>query len=161
MDRCQVTTTCLWNLLGRMTIQTGIGQKRLTFWLPCTSKPGLSLDLIGLPPSLKAIDDFLADTSPQAYEKLVDRLLASPHYGERWGRWWLDVARYADTNGFEKDLPRSIWPYRDWVIKAFNENKRFDQFTVEQLAGDFLVSFRFQSCSLAGDGIRVAGESSG
>ena len=98
----------------------------------------LSLDLTGLPPSLKEIDAFLADTSPQAYEKLVDRLLASPHYGERWGRWWLDAARYADTNGFEKDLPRSIWPYRDWVIKAFNEDKPFDQFTIEQLAGDLL-----------------------
>lgn len=98
----------------------------------------LSLDLTGLPPTLKEIDDFLADTSPQAYERLVDRLLASPHYGERWGRWWLDAARYADTNGFEKDLPRSIWPYRDWVIRAFNADKPFDQFTIEQLAGDLL-----------------------
>ncbi len=98
----------------------------------------LSLDLTGLPPTLKEIDQFLADTSPQAHEKLVDRLLASPHYGERWGRWWLDAARYADTNGFEKDLPRSIWPYRDWVIKAFSEDKKFDQFTIEQLAGDLL-----------------------
>ncbi|MEO6725665.1 MAG: PSD1 and planctomycete cytochrome C domain-containing protein [Blastocatellia bacterium] len=98
----------------------------------------LSLDLTGLPPTLAELDRFLVDTSPQAYEKLVDRLLASPHYGERWGRWWLDVARYADTNGFEKDLPRSIWPYRDWVIKAFNEDKKFDQFTIEQLAGDLL-----------------------
>lgn len=98
----------------------------------------LSLDLTGLPPNLKELDEFLADTSPQAYEKLVERLLASPHYGERWGRWWLDAARYADTNGFEKDLPRSIWPYRDWVIKAFNQNMPFDQFTIEQLAGDLL-----------------------
>ncbi len=98
----------------------------------------LSLDLIGLPPTLSEIDDFLADTSPQAYQKLVERLLASPHYGERWGRWWLDAARYADTNGFEKDRARSIWPYRDWVIKAFNQDKRFDQFTIEQLAGDLL-----------------------
>ncbi|MDX2043604.1 MAG: PSD1 and planctomycete cytochrome C domain-containing protein [Acidobacteriota bacterium] len=98
----------------------------------------LSLDLTGLPPSLKEIDEFLADKSPQAYEKLVERLLTSPHYGERWGRWWLDAARYADTNGFEKDLPRSIWPYRDWVIKAFNKNMPFDQFTIEQLAGDLL-----------------------
>ncbi|MBS1791161.1 MAG: PSD1 domain-containing protein [Acidobacteria bacterium] len=100
----------------------------------------LSLDLTGLPPSLKEIDDFLADASPQAYEKLVDRLLASPHYGERWGRWWLDAARYADTNGYEKDLPRSIWPYRDWVIKAFNQDMPFDQFTTEQLAGDLLAN---------------------
>lgn len=98
----------------------------------------LSLDLTGLPPSLKEIDDFLADNSPQAYDKLVERLLISPHYGERWGRWWLDAARYADTNGFEKDLPRSIWPYRDWVIKAFNKDMPFDQFTIEQLAGDLL-----------------------
>ncbi len=98
----------------------------------------LSLDLTGLPPSLKEIDDFLADSSPNAWEKQIDRLLGSPHYGERWGRWWLDAARYADTNGFEKDLPRSIWPYRDWVIKAFNEDMPFDRFTVEQLAGDLL-----------------------
>ncbi len=98
----------------------------------------VSLDLTGLPPTLQEMDAFLADSSPNAYEKLVDRLLASPHYGERWGRWWLDAARYADTNGFEKDLPRSIWPYRDWVINAFNQNKSFDQFTIEQLAGDLL-----------------------
>lgn len=98
----------------------------------------LYLDLLGLPPTLKELDDFLADTAPNAYEKLVEKLLASPHYGERWGRWWLDAARYADSNGFEKDRPRSIWPYRDWVIKAFNEDKRFDQFTIEQLAGDLL-----------------------
>ena len=98
----------------------------------------LSLDLTGLPPTLKEIDDYLADKSPNADDKLIERLLSSPHYGERWGRWWLDAARYADTNGFEKDLPRSIWPYRDWVIKAFNEDKKFDQFTIEQLAGDLL-----------------------
>jgi mono/diheme cytochrome c family protein len=98
----------------------------------------LALDLTGLPPTLKEIDEFVSDQSPDAYEKLVERLLASPHYGERWGRWWLDAARYADTNGFEKDLPRSIWPYRDWVIKAFNRDLPFDQFTVEQLAGDLL-----------------------
>jgi mono/diheme cytochrome c family protein len=98
----------------------------------------LSLDLTGLPPTPKEIDDFLTDRSPDAYQKLVERLLASPHYGERWGRWWLDAARYADTNGYEKDLPRSIWPYRDWVIKAFNSDMPFDQFTIEQLAGDLL-----------------------
>jgi hypothetical protein len=96
----------------------------------------LSLDLTGLPPALKEIDDFIADTSPDAYEKLVERLLASPHYGERWGRHWLDAARYADTNGFEKDRDRSIWPYRDWVIRAINQDMPFDRFTVEQLAGD-------------------------
>jgi hypothetical protein len=98
----------------------------------------LSLDLTGLPPTLAEIDEFLRDTRPDAYERLVDRLLASPHYGERWGRWWLDAARYADTNGFEKDRPRSIWPYRDWVIKAFNRDLPFDRFTIEQLAGDLL-----------------------
>ncbi len=98
----------------------------------------LSLDLTGLPPTIQQVDQFTADRSPDAYEKLVDRLLASPHYGERWGREWLDAARYADTNGFEKDLPRSIWPYRDWVINAFNRDMPFDQFTVEQLAGDLL-----------------------
>jgi hypothetical protein len=96
----------------------------------------LSLDLTGLLPALKDIDEFVADTSPDAYEKLVERLLASPHYGERWGRHWLDAARYADTNGFEKDRDRSIWPYRDWVIRAINQDMPFDRFTVEQIAGD-------------------------
>jgi mono/diheme cytochrome c family protein len=98
----------------------------------------LSLDLIGLPPTPKEIDAFIADKSPDAYEKVVERLLASPHYGERWGRHWLDAARYADTNGYEKDRERSIWPYRDWVINAFNRDLSFDQFTIEQLAGDLL-----------------------
>ena len=98
----------------------------------------LSLDLTGLPPTIAAVDEYLADQRPDAYERLVDRLLASPHYGERWGRHWLDAARYADTNGYEKDLPRSIWPYRDWVINALNRDLPFDQFTIEQLAGDLL-----------------------
>jgi hypothetical protein len=98
----------------------------------------LSLDLTGLPPKIEEIDRFLADTSDRAYEDLVERLLSSPHYGECWGRHWLDVARYADSNGFEKDATRSIWPYRDWVIKAFNRDLPFDQFTIEQLAGDLL-----------------------
>jgi len=98
----------------------------------------LSLDLIGLPPGIKEVEDFVADKRPDAYERVVDRLLGSPHYGERWGRHWLDAARYADTNGYEKDKPRSIWPYRDWVIKAFNEDLPFDEFTIEQLAGDLL-----------------------
>ncbi|MBX3414011.1 MAG: PSD1 domain-containing protein [Pirellulales bacterium] len=96
------------------------------------------LDLIGLPPTVEEADAFVFDSSPDAYEKLVDRLLASPHYGERWARLWLDLARYADTNGYEKDRPRSIWPYRDWVIKALNADMPFDQFTIEQLAGDML-----------------------
>jgi hypothetical protein len=98
----------------------------------------LYLDLIGLPPSAEEADAFLADARPDAYERLVDQLLASPTYGERWARRWLDLARYADTNGYEKDRPRSIWPYRDWVIGALNADLPFDRFTVEQLAGDLL-----------------------
>ncbi len=98
------------------------------------------LDLIGLPPTPEEADAFVADTAPDAYERLVDRLLASPRYGERWARRWLDLARYADTNGYEKDRPRSIWPYRDWVIRAMNQDMPFDQFTIEQLAGDMLPS---------------------
>ena len=98
----------------------------------------VSLDLVGLPPTPEEVDAFVADRSPDAYEKQVDRLLASPHYGERWARRWLDLARYADTNGYEKDRRRSIWPYRDWVIKALNANLPFDRFTIEQLAGDML-----------------------
>ena len=96
----------------------------------------LSLDLLGLPPAPAEVEAFVSDSSPDAYEKLVERLLASPHYGERWGRHWLDLARYADTHGYEKDLPRSIWPYRDWVINALNRDLPFDQFTIDQLAGD-------------------------
>ncbi len=98
----------------------------------------LYLDLLGLPPTPTAADDFVADQEPDAYERLVDRLLASPSYGERWARRWLDLARYADTNGYEKDRPRSIWPYRDWVIQALNADLPFDQFSIEQLAGDML-----------------------
>jgi len=96
------------------------------------------LDLIGLPPTPAEADAFVNDGDPRAYERLIDRLLESPHYGERWARRWLDLARYADTNGYEKDRPRSIWPYRDWVINALNADMPFDQFTVEQLAGDML-----------------------
>jgi hypothetical protein len=96
------------------------------------------LDLIGLPPTPDEADAFVNDPSPDAYEKLIDRLLASPHYGERWARRWLDLARYADTNGYEKDRVRSVWPYRDWVIDALNADLPFDQFTVEQIAGDML-----------------------
>lgn len=98
----------------------------------------LCLDLTGLPPSIGEVDAFVNDKSPDAYEKLVERLLASPHYGERWGRHWLDVARYADSNGYSIDAPRSIWKYRDWVIHALNRDLPFDQFTVEQIAGDLL-----------------------
>lgn len=98
----------------------------------------LSLDLTGLPPSPEEVDQFLADNSPNAYEKLADRLLASPHYGERMAQKWLDLARYADTNGYEKDLRRDIWPYRDWVIQAFNQDMPYDRFTMAQLAGDLM-----------------------
>ena len=98
----------------------------------------LSLDLIGLPPSIAEMDAFLADPSPDAYAKQVERLLASPHYGERWGRHWLDAARYADSNGYEKDAPRTAWFYRDWVINAFNRDLPYNQFVIEQLAGDQL-----------------------
>src|SRR5207237_169341 len=100
----------------------------------------LSLDLIGLPPTPEEADAFVKDNAPDAYEKLVDRLLANPHYGERWARRWLDLARYADTNGYEKARPRVIWPYRDWVINALNADLPFDQFTIDQLAGDMLLN---------------------
>jgi hypothetical protein len=96
------------------------------------------LDLIGIPPTPEEADAFVNDSSPNAYEKLVDGLLKSKHYGERWARRWLDLARYADTNGYEKDRQRTIWPYRDWVINALNADMPFDQFTIEQLAGDML-----------------------
>jgi len=98
----------------------------------------VSLDLIGLPPTPEEVDAFLADHSPQAYEKVIDRLLASPHFGERWAAAWLDLARYADTNGYEKDMRRLMWKYRDWVINAFNEDMSFREFTIEQIAGDML-----------------------
>jgi hypothetical protein len=98
----------------------------------------LSLDLVGLPPTPEEVDAFLADRSPDAYEKQVDRLLASPHYGERWARHWLDAARYADSDGFEKDKPRFAWFYRDWVINAFNRDLPYDRFIIEQIAGDLL-----------------------
>ncbi len=98
----------------------------------------VSLDLIGLPPTLQEVSDFLGDNSPNAYEKVVDRLLASPRYGERWARPWLDLARYADTNGYEADYRRTAWKYRDWVINALNQDMSFKEFTIEQIAGDML-----------------------
>jgi hypothetical protein len=100
----------------------------------------VSLDLTGLPPSPEEIRDFLSDESPDAYEKIVDRLLASPHYGERWGRHWLDLARYADSDGYTIDAPRQVWKYRDWVISALNRDVPFDRFVVDQVAGDMLPS---------------------
>ncbi len=98
----------------------------------------VSLDLIGLPPSPQEVDIFLADDSPDAWEKVVDRLLASERFGEHWARPWLDLARYADSNGFQADQLRDSWAYRDWVIDALNGNTPFDRFTIEQLAGDLL-----------------------
>ncbi|MEM7558079.1 MAG: PSD1 and planctomycete cytochrome C domain-containing protein [Planctomycetota bacterium] len=103
----------------------------------------LYYDLIGLPPKPEDVDAFSADSSEQAYEKLVDRLLASEHFGERWGRHWLDKARYADSDGYEKDNHRAdAWRYRDWVIQAINDDMPFDQFTIQQLAGDMLPEAR-------------------
>lgn len=98
------------------------------------------LDLIGLPPSPAEVAAFVEDTGPGGYGRVVDTLLDSPHFGERWGRHWLDAARYADSSGYSEDSPRSIWPYRDWVIDALNGNMPFDTFVVEQLAGDLLAS---------------------
>ena len=98
----------------------------------------VSFDLTGLPPTPAEVDAFLRDSSPNAYEKVVDRLLDSPRYGERMAARWLDAARYADTNGYQTDAERSMWRWRDWVIDAFNRNLPYDRFTVEQIAGDLL-----------------------
>ncbi len=98
----------------------------------------LSLDLIGMGPTPDEVDAFVSDEREDAYERIVDRLLASPHYAERWARHWLDLARYADSNGFTIDGPRSMWPYRDWVVHAIDDSMPFDRFTIEQIAGDLL-----------------------
>jgi len=115
---------------------------------PAASKETLirrvTLDLIGLPPTPAEVEAFLADKSPNAYERVVDRLLRSPHYGERQARGWLDLARYADTDGYEKDLNRTAWLYRDWVIDAFNQNLPYNAFTIDQLAGDLLPNANLQ-----------------
>lgn len=116
----------------------------------------VTLDLTGLPPTPAEVDAFEKDRSPKAYEKVVDRLLASPQYGEHMAHYWLDAARYADTQGLHIDNYREMWPYRDWVINAFNRNMRFDQFTIEQLAGDLLpnatldqkIASGFQRCNV-------------
>lgn len=122
-------------VLSRL-VATGLGPSPAAD--PYTLVRRASFDLIGLPPTPAEADEFVSDASPDSYERLLDRLLASPHYGERWGRKWLDLARYADTNGYEKDRARTVWPYRDWVINAINADLPFDQFTIEQLAGDML-----------------------
>ncbi len=119
----------------------------------------VTLDLTGLPPTPAEVNDFVKDKSPEAYEKVVDRLLASPRYGEHRAHYWLDAARYADTNGLHFDNYREMWPYRDWVIHAFNSNMPFDRFTVEQLAGDLLphatldqkIASGFQRCTVTTD----------
>jgi len=105
---------------------------------PATLIRRLYLDLIGLPPTIEQAEKFVGNPTTENWEMIVDQLLQSPRYGERWARKWLDLARYADTNGYEKDRDRNIWPYRDWVIKALNDGMPFDQFTIEQLAGDML-----------------------
>src|SRR5205807_5531105 len=98
----------------------------------------VTLDLTGLPPTLKEVDAFLARISPDAYAKLVERLLASPRYGEKMANLWLDLARFGDTSGYEYDSTRQMWMWRDWVITAYNKNLPFDEFTIQQLAGDLL-----------------------
>ena len=103
----------------------------------------VTLDLTGLPPTPAEVDAFLKDNSPDAYEKVVDRLLASPHFGERWAQHWLDVVRFAESNGFELDADRPhAWRYRDYVVRSFNADKPYDQFVTEQIAGDELASGR-------------------
>ena len=127
----------------------------------------VTLDLTGLPPALDEVDSFLADQSPDAWEKVVDRLLESPRYGERMAQQWLDFARYADSNGFQVDSSRQMWAWRDWVIAAFNRNQPFDQFTIDQLAGDLrpeptqdqIIATGFnRNTRLNGEGGRIAEE---
>ena len=122
-------------------VRDRLAREKLSPSPPASSEMWLrrvTLDLTGLPPTLSEIDAFLADRSPAAFDKVADRLLASPRYGERMASDWLDLARYADTHGYQMDRTRPTWPYRDWVIRAFNANQAFDQFLTEQLAGDLL-----------------------
>jgi hypothetical protein len=118
--------------------QQQLGLKRVGEADRATLYRRLSFDLLGLPPKPEEVGAFVNDKSPDAYEKLVDRLLASPHYGERMAVWWLDLVRYADSIGYHSDNPRNVWPYRDYVIRAFNDDMHFDRFTIEQVAGDLL-----------------------
>jgi mono/diheme cytochrome c family protein len=138
------------NRLERARLSPASNADRLTLFRR------LKFDLIGLPPTPREIDDFLADRSPAAYERAVDRFLASPHYGERWGRHWLDVVRFGESDGFEHDKLRPhAWPYRDYVIRSFNENKPYDRFVAEQLAGDVLQPVTPEG--IAATGFFVAG----
>ncbi len=121
----------------------------------------ITLDLTGLPPTPDEIDAFLADQRPGAYERVVDRLLGSPRYGEHSARYWLDAVRYADTHGLHLDNIRSIWPYRDWVVQAFNRNLAFDQFTIEQLAGDQLPNPRIDQLVASGYNRNILSTSEG
>src|SRR5437870_4693924 len=116
-------------------------EKNLTFAPPADKRSLLRrvyYDLVGLPPTFEEVRAFERDGSAKAFERVVDRLLASPRYGERWGRHWLDVARYADTDGYTIDGPRQMWKYRDWVINALNRDLPFDRFVIDQIAGDML-----------------------
>ena len=123
-------------------IQAKLAEKGLSPAPPADKRTLLrraTFDLTGLPPTPQEVDEFLADTSPEAFDHVIDRLLASPHYGERWGRHWLDVARYADSNGMDENLSfGNAWRYRDYVVRAFNEDKPYDQFLIEQVAGDLI-----------------------
>jgi hypothetical protein len=122
-------------------VGAALAKKKLALRTPAaphTLARRLWLDLIGLPPTPEIADRFAADPSPAAYERMVDELLGKPRFGEHWARMWLDLARYADTKGYEKDLGRTMWPYRDWVVNAFNADMPLDRFTTEQLAGDLL-----------------------
>jgi hypothetical protein len=152
-------------------IQARLEQEGLTLSpeaRPETLLRRVTLDLTGLPPTLDEIDAFVADKSPDAYERVVDRLLASPHYGERMVWDWLDIARYADTNGYQGERTRTMWPWRDWAVAALNRNQPFDEFTLEQLAGDLLESPSVEqriatgfhrNHMLNGEGGRIAEES--
>jgi hypothetical protein len=123
-------------------IRAKLAEKGLTSAPPADKRTLIrraTFDLTGLPPTPQEVDAFLADQSPEAFDKVIERLLASPHYGERWGRHWLDVARYADSNGMDENIAfGNAWRYRDYVVRAFNEDKPFDQFLIEQVAGDLL-----------------------
>ena len=125
------------------SLKNGLKEENLQFSNksdPNTLIRRVYLDLTGLLPSPKEIRSFVENNSNEAYINIVNKLLDSPHYGERWGRHWLDQARYADSHGYTSDSERQMWPFRDWVISALNEDMGFDQFTIEQIAGDLLTN---------------------